>query len=110
MLKRMLGYRVSMFGGVLSGLAYFFKLPVGLVRLLFIVALFPFSLIAIIAYVLAWMLLPKTHISKEDFDNVIKGKGLSSYHFNRDESVKEVKVIEIKEIDMETKNSKSFNE
>ncbi|MDE0043520.1 MAG: PspC domain-containing protein [Candidatus Poribacteria bacterium] len=63
----------KMIGGVCAGFAYKFGIPHWIVRVLWVLLMFPLSGTPIIAYFILWGFMPKATEFPEDYDNRTEG-------------------------------------
>lgn len=88
------------FGGVAAGLAAYFGIPIALVRILYIILAFASLGIAILIYLLLWIVTPKAITAKQKLE--MKGKPINVS--NIEESIKQ-EYTEVKE-NLRTKSPK----
>lgn len=91
----------AILGGVLIGLSYALKLPVLLLRVIFLIALFaPDSNWALYLYFIAWFLYPKIYISESAYNSRFKKKIYNPY-LKKEGTITDLKIKEINKKDIE---------
>ena len=90
MISRVNNTYVKLLGGVCAGVAYEYSIPVGSIRLAFLLlGIITGAIPLILIYLTAWLLLPTISVTQEEFNEKTRPKKLGEIYFKERENKKE---------------------